>query len=315
MIILRIRWLLVLVAMFGCSRYRTPDVVRTASMRVSESVNYASALAVRAGRAYSRSPVDSAGYAIDLWLESASSYSAVGELGLAAVMFSNVAGAYRQIGRRDLAESYSDVAGRFSSQWERNIDWESLNAARNRLETLLSEFHARTVELERIGQLHAELGQRDSSLAYLGRAILQKDRTWLSRIMTVLERSPVADTAASAVDSTRFVGDVKAMLRALPVQRFPLPEPTSILRATADLEAMISTTSVAAVVTSVPSGRVVHYYPLVSDTSQSRDLTTADTVLIRPAHYVFEIRDRQGRAIQRRRALCARGCHIHFPRR
>ena len=324
------------VSALGCWPYHRIDQLEGERQRerehAQELTDLASELAVRAGEIQSLNPADSGKHSIPLWLEAASLYSASGNPSLAAVMFSSVSLAYRLRGDATTAATYRDLAATVrSGAYASDAPYVVMRGAARRTASLsgvdLATAAAVAMEIapdwadlglsrvaaaEKIGRLYIESGKRDSALTYFGASLLMTGRLSAQRAESLLARSPLFDSSSVATDSVAFVRNVDSLLGLIPNRPTSLGKPGSVGTATADVQALLGSVRVPAIITSNPSGLVVNYWPLIADSTQRRDVVTADTVMLRPAAYVFLVRAAKARAQESRRVSCATGCRVHF---
>jgi hypothetical protein len=181
------------------------------------------------------------------------------------------------------------------------------------------------IMLALIGRLHTAAGRVDSALVYYRRASdLQRiagDTAALSATLEemqspaaveLLNRSPLLKPTMGAVAGARYVNDTRALLTSTRDEG-ELQQIKTVEKATQELEQVLEKTmSVYAVVQSEPSRVEVTYRRLIQKAAPPRSLTTNDSILLRPALYLFEGKDPATGAAQRKPVACATRCKVDF---
>jgi hypothetical protein len=164
--------------------------------------------------------------------------------------------------------------------------------------------------LEAAALRHGREGKRDSAIVAYAESRRWRLRDLSPQVRQLLASNILIEPTTTEEERT-FLAEARLLLDGIP--RGVIGDvPATARHAVSDLEMMLASERVSAIVTSSPSGLKVLYWPLVRDSSSARDVTTGDTIRVRPAAYVFKTREpKTGRADSTRRD-CLSGCQVHF---
>jgi hypothetical protein len=164
--------------------------------------------------------------------------------------------------------------------------------------------------LEAAALAYGGVGKRDSAIVTYAAS-----RRWRSRDLSPHVRRLLASNIllepASAEKERAFLEEARQLLDSIP-PRVLGELPATARQAVDYLEIMLASERVSVMVTSSPPGLKVLYWPLVRDSSSARDVTTGDTIRLRPAAYVFKVRDPKTGSGDSTRRDCLIGCQVHF---
>jgi hypothetical protein len=196
--------------------------------------------------------------------------------------------------------THGDVSTGVYAGSEQNLILEFQEYARARARQRLSEAEAM-----------ANRGQQDSALAVYGSTLLYEERDLKDQARQLLSSNPFLDAATDSSATAQFFEAASAVLAELPKRVLTKP-PTNASEAMSYLEALFADERVSAIVTSAPSGLDVTYWPIARDSGSAHSVTTADTLRIRPATYIFRVRDVQSGQIRSVKRDCLNGCRVHL---
>ena len=130
-------------------------------------------------------------------------------------------------------------------------------------------------------------------------------------IVEVLSRSPLLEeTTMGLVRGAMFVSEVRALLVELEIELEPMP--STVEEATFELEELLDVLATVTVESVPKSGADVLYRRASYPEGDEETATTNETFKVRPALYVFQILDADGKVLDEKRKQCTSTCRVVF---